>query len=71
MVLENILESPLDCEAIQPVHPKGHQSWVFIGRPDVEAETPILWTLDAKNSLLGKDPNARKIEAGGEGDDRG
>ena len=50
MVLEKTLESPLDCKEIQPVHPKGAQSWVFIGRTDVEAETPILWPPDA-NSL--------------------
>ena len=49
MVLEEILESPLDYKEIQPVHPKGDQSWVFIGRIDVEAETPILWPLDVKS----------------------
>ena len=49
LVLEKTLESPLDCNEIQPVHPKGDQSWVFIGRTDVEAETPILWPLDAKS----------------------
>ena len=49
VVLEKTLESPLDCKEIQPVHPKGHQSWVFIGRTDVEAETPILWPPDAKS----------------------
>jgi len=48
-VLEKTLESPLDCKEIQPVHPKGGQSWVFIGRADVEAETPILWPPDAKS----------------------
>ena len=48
-VLEKTLKSPLDCKEIQPVHPKGNQSWVFIGRTDVEAETPILWPPDAKN----------------------
>ena len=47
LVLEKTLESPLDCEEIQPVHPKGHQSWVFVGSIDVEAETPILWATDA------------------------
>ena len=47
--VEKTLESPLDCKEIQPVHPKGDQSWVFIGRTDVEAETPILWPPDAKN----------------------
>ena len=60
MVLEKTLESPLDCREIQPVHPKGDQSWVFIGRTDVEAETPILWPLDAKSLLIGKDPDAEK-----------
>ena len=60
MVLEKTPESPLDCEEIQPVHPKGDQSWVFIGRTDVEAETPILWPLDVKNGLTGRDPDARK-----------
>ena len=49
MLLEKTLESPLDCKEIQPVHPKGDQSWVFIGRTDTEAETPILWPPDAKN----------------------
>ena len=58
MVLEKTLGSPLDCKEIQPVHPKGDQSWVFIGRTDVEAETPILWPPDAKSGLIGKDPEA-------------
>ena len=49
LVLEKTLESPLDCKEVQPVHPKGNQSWVFIGRIDAEAETPILWTPDAKS----------------------
>ena len=53
-------ESPLDCKEIQPVHPKGDQSWVFIGRTDVEAETPILWSPDVKSWLIGKDPDAWK-----------
>ena len=57
VVLEKTLESPLDCKEIQPVHPKGDQSWVFIGRTDVEAETPILWPPDAKSWLIGKDPD--------------
>ena len=52
--------SPLDCKEIQPVHPKGNQFWIFIGRTDVEAETPILWPPDAKNWLIGKDPDAGK-----------
>ena len=60
VVLEKTLESPLDCKEIQPVHPKGDQSWVFIGRTDVEAETPILWPPDVKNWVLGKDPDAGK-----------
>ena len=54
------LESPLDCKEIQPVHPKGNQSWMFIGRTDAEAEAPILWPSDVKNWLIGKDPDAGK-----------
>ena len=60
VVLEKTLEIPLDCKEIQPVHPKGDQSWVFIGRTDVEAETPILWPPDVKNWLIGKDPDTGK-----------
>ena len=60
VVLEKTLESPLDCKEIQPVHPKGDQCWVFIGRTDVEAETPILWPPDAKNWLTGKDSDIGK-----------
>ena len=60
MVLEKTLENPLDSKAIKPVNPKGSQSWTFIGRTDVEAEMPILWTSDVKNWLLGKDPDAGK-----------
>ena len=60
VVLEKTLESPLDCKEIQPVHPKGNQSWMFIGRTGAEAETPILWPLDGKNSLVGKAPDAGK-----------
>ena len=60
MVLEKTLESPLDCKEIQPVHPKGDQSWMFIGRTDVEAETPILCPPDATSWLIGKDPDAGK-----------
>ena len=60
MVLEKTLESPLDCKEIQLVHPKGDQSWVFIGRTETEAETPILWPSDVKNRLIGKDPDAGK-----------
>ena len=58
MVLEKTLERPLDCKEIQPVHPKGDQSWVFIGRTDAEAETPILWPPHVKSWLIGKDPDA-------------
>ena len=54
------LKSPSDCKEIQPVHPKGHRSWIFIGRTDVEAATPVLWPPDAKNWLIGKDPDAGK-----------
>ena len=60
VVLEKTLESPLDCKEIQPVHPKGNQSWIFIGRTDAEAENPILWPPDVKNSLIWKDPDAWK-----------
>ena len=60
MVLEISLESPLDCKEIKPVNPKGNQSWIFIGRTDAEAETPILWLPDAKNWLLRKDPDVEK-----------
>ena len=58
VVLEKTLESPLDCKEIQPVHPKGDQSWVFIAGTDTEAETPILWPPHVKNWLIGKDPDA-------------
>ena len=58
MVLEKTPESPLDCKEIQPVHPKGDQSWVFIRGTDVEAQTPILWPRDAESWLIGKDPDA-------------
>ena len=60
MVLEKTLESPLDCKDIQPVHPKGDQSWVFTGGTDVEVETPILWRPDAESLLIWKDPDAGK-----------
>ena len=60
VVLEETLESPLDCKEIQPVHPGGNQSWIFIRRTDDEAETPILWPPDAKNWLTGKDRDAAK-----------
>ena len=71
VVLKKTLESPLDCKKIKPVHPKGNQSWIFIGRTDAEAETPILWPPDAKNWLIGKDWCWERLRAGGEGDDRG
>ena len=60
VVLEKSLESPLDCKEINPVHPKGNQSWIFIGRTDAEAETPILWPPDAKSWLIWKNPDAGK-----------
>ena len=60
VVLEKTLESPLDCKEIQPVHPKRNQSWIFTGRTDAEAETPVLWPPDVKNRLTGKDPDAGK-----------
>ena len=60
MVLEKALESPLDYKKIQPVHPRGDQSWVFIGGTTAEVETPMLWLPDAKSSLIGKDPDAGK-----------
>ena len=60
MVLEKTLESPLDCKVIKPVHPKGDQSWVFIGGTDVEAETPVFWPPDAKSWLIWKDTDAGK-----------
>ena len=60
IVLEKTLETPLDCKKIKLVNPKGNQSWIFIGRPDAEAEAPILWPPDAKTWLIGKDPDARK-----------
>ena len=60
VVLEKTLESPLDSKEIQPVHPKGNQSWIFIGGTDAKAETPILWPPDVENWLIGKDPDAGK-----------
>ena len=60
LVLEKTLESPLDCKEIQSVHPKGNQSWVFIGRTDVEAEIQIFWRIDAKSWLIWKDPDVGK-----------
>ena len=70
MVLEKTLESPLDCKEIQPVHPKGDQSWVFIGRTDAEAETPILWPPHAKIDSLEKTLMLGGIGGRREGDDR-
>ena len=64
MVLEKTLEGPLDCKEIQSVHPKGDQSWLFTGKTDIEAETPILLPPDAKILLLGKDSDAGKVECG-------
>ena len=60
VMLEKTLEHPLDCKEIQPVHPKGDQSWIFIGRTDAEAEAPVLWPPDVKNWLIGKDPDSGK-----------
>ena len=60
LVLKKTLESPLDCKEIQPVHPKGDQSWISTGRTDAEAKTPILWPPHVKNWLIGKDPDAGK-----------
>ena len=64
VVLKKTLESPLDCKEIQPVNPKGNQSWIFIGRTNAEAETPIFWPPDAKNWLIGKDPIGKDPDAG-------
>ena len=64
MVVEKTLESPLDCKEIQPVHPKGSQSWVFTGRTDVEAEAPILWPLEKRADSLEKTLMLGKIEGG-------
>ena len=71
VVLEKTLESPLDCKEIQPVHPNGDQSWVFIGRTYAKGETPILWPPHAKSWLTGKDSCWEGLRAGGEGEDRG
>ena len=60
MVLEKTLEIPLDTKEIKPVHPKGNQSWVFIGRTDTETEAPIIWPPDAKSQLIGKNSDAEK-----------
>ena len=58
VVLEKSLDSPLDWKEIKPVNPKGNQPWMFIGRTDAEAEAPVLWSLDVKSQLIGKDPDA-------------
>ena len=71
VVLEKTLESPLDCKEIQPVHPKGNQSWIFIGRTNAEAETPILWPPDAKSWLIWRPWFWERLRAGKEGDDKG
>ena len=72
VVLKKTLESPLNCKKIQPVHPKGNQSWIFIGRTDIEAETPILWPPDAKKLTHWKGPWCwERLRTGKEGDDRG
>ena len=71
MVLEKTLESSLDCKEIQPVHPKGDQYWVFIGRTDVEAETPIFGHLMQRADSIEKTLMLERLKSGGEGDDRG
>ena len=71
MVLEKTLESPLDCKEIQPVHPKGDQSWMFIGRTDAEAETPILCPPDARTDSFEKTLMVERLKVGEEGDNRG
>ena len=71
VVLEKTLESPLDCKEIKPVNPKGNQSWIFIGRIDAEAETPMLWPPDVKNWLIWRPWCWERWKAGGEEDDRG
>ena len=73
VVLEKTLKSPLDCKEIKPINPKGNQRWIFTGRADVEAESPMLWLPDVKNQLTGKDPNVgndwRQKEKEGEAED--
>ena len=72
VLLEKTLDSPLDCKEIQPVYPKGNQSWILIGRTDAEAEAPVLWPPDAKNWLIGKRPWCwERLKAGEEGNNRG
>ena len=71
--LKKTLESPLDCKEIQSIHPKGDQSWVFIGGTDTVAETPIIWPLDPRKQFTGNDPDAgwERLKVGGGGDGRG
>ena len=69
-VLEKTLESPLDCKEIQPVHPKGNKSWIFIGRTDAEPETPMLWLPEAQDWLTGKTLMLERLKAGGGGDNK-
>ena len=72
MVLENTLESPLDCKEIKPVDPNGNLPWIFIGKTDAQAEAPILWPSDAKSQLIRKDPDAgKRLKVKGEGGSRG
>ena len=71
VMLEKILEGPLDCKEIQPLSPQGNQSWIFTGRTDAEAEAPVLWPLDAKSRFIGYHSDAEKDWRRGEGDDRG
>ena len=71
VVLEKTLESPLDCKKIQPVHSKGNQSWIFIGRTDAEVEAPILWPPDSKSWLIWEDWCWKRLKTGREGDNRG
>ena len=71
VVLEKTLENPMDCKEIQPVHPKGNQSWIFTGMIDAEAETPVLWPSDAKNWLWKRPWCWERLKVGGEGDNRG
>ena len=71
VVLEKTLESPLDSKEIKPVNPKGNQAWIFVGRTDAEAETPILWPPDVKNWLIWKTLMLEWLKAGREGDNRG
>ena len=70
MVLENTLESPLDCKEIKPVNPKENQSWIFIRRTDAETEAPVLWSRDVKSRLIRKDWCWERLKPGREGDDR-